>query len=956
MVISVRSGTVDHHKRPHEKLQYNTPVARLISILFLLVFSTLLPLAPPAVPAPCPNLRILTLEAGSVQHSLIPYVDILEDPTGRLTIHDVASQPLQERFRALTEYSTNLGYSHANIWLRFTLDGLEPATLSEQQDRWILHNGWRFFSRFSLFIPQSAKTNAGIIDWKEIDAGAEAYWNRYGKSGIPMEISLPSMPGPVTLYLCTRTWGITLLDLSVTTQRYIEESRIRNLTLQAVFMFGIFLILLFNLFLFLSMRAWLHAWYLFYVLFFALCVFRANGPPIPWLHGISPEMDHRLILVTGGLALVSFIQMNRIGSRLAQFSPWIDRMLAAASWFLLPAVICSLFMAFAVVECVLIILGFISVLILFSAWSRQIVLGRKAGWRALVGFAPLMTCSSVYFLSYLGMIPVTTTTALKMLQAGMAIEAILLGLSTFYGHTIIREKNKIAENRLQVLFNTVSDWVFAHDEGGRFLSVNPAIVRGLGLPEDRILATHIYDYLPGPYRQLFFEDYLPAVMKNGHRSGMMVMNRQDGGREYLEYRVVYGKEDRGPGVISGIGHIVTGKILADKDIRHLQKQLLQSQKMEAIGTLTSGITHDFNNLLQSIIAPLAIIRKQGYYCPSQERFLTIMEKASERGTALIRQLMAFGRKLNGEFKPTDLIALTHETVGILRETVSKLITIQFHSNCEKCMINGDPGQIQQVLMNLGVNARDAMPDGGLLRFEVLSPEADQEPAYPEKQLGEYAVVRVSDTGTGMTPEILAKIFEPFFTTKTKGRGTGLGLAMVYTIVKDHGGQITCESSPGKGTCFTLQFNRLPEENADEPNWEETDIQPLSRHEHVVLFADDEDYIREVLREVLLMAGSVVLEAADGLEAMEIFKAHRQKIDLVILDLNMPVMGGKECLREIREMGSTVNILISTGSSDMMDDIDPAQLQSVWVITKPYTPAELMKRIKTLPQDCDSTVI
>ncbi|MFH1153945.1 MAG: 7TM diverse intracellular signaling domain-containing protein [Pseudomonadota bacterium] len=897
-------------------------------------------------PLPAPGTEVSTLHIQTIHPGffcLSPYVEILEDPSNTLTIEDVSSLAMSGNFKSFPGHNGNLGYKDSALWVRFTIALDESPEHVNSHGGWILENRWRFLSQFSLFVPDG-QDHGHKVRWQRTEDGADHQWKAIGMSGLPLAVMLPGSAWPSTFYLCVKSWGTIVLDLRIRTYENFVSCQNTHRAWQYIFVGIITALILYNLLLSVSLRYPGLFYYIVWIFFMAMSMFRANGPPIPYFSQIPPEMDDRLIQLSAGIAHLFFIQFTRFFLNLKNTMPRLDRILAIAALFYFPVIIGTLVLKFPIIEFTLTTLSFaVAIITTLASFSLMLTGYAVARW-FFMAFATIITCWIIYVLGYYELAPVNMTSAMLGIQAGSAMEAILLSMCMAQYIHGIQKQNELIKKRFQNLFDTISDYVFTHDLEGRILNANPAVCLGLGVKESEIIGHFFQEFMHPDYQKLFTGEYLPETITKGRRTGMMILKDFQGNRQYLEYRVTLARDENQTAIINGTGHLVTERILAQKEVRVLQSQLVHAQKMEAIGTLTSGISHDFNNLLQSIIAPLAIIRKRKLLSQEANRYLDIIDKASQRGAALVRQLMTFGRKRTGDFQIADLKEIVNETVAILKETLSKLITLTVKSPEKVHPILGDPGQIQQMLLNLSVNAKDAMPDGGSITFEILQSTGNT-PGIPMGSMhGNPVILRVSDTGIGMSPETAEKIFEPFFTTKEKGKGTGLGLSMVYSIVQAHRGVITCDSAPDKGAIFTVYF---PQAETDISREAETAYLPqhISGSGISVLIVEDEAYIRDIMKEMLLMYEFTVYEAIHGKEALDIFETHQKDINLVILDLNMPVMGGLECIRKIRATGSDVKIIITTGSFDLVDSKKLDDLNANNMMIKPYSPDEMLQKVK-----------
>lgn len=403
---------------------------------------------------------------------------------------------------------------------------------------------------------------------------------------------------------------------------------------------------------------------------------------------------------------------------------------------------------------------------------------------------------------------------------------------------------------------------------------------------------------------------------------------------------------------------VTERREAERDLIESEARAQQSQKLEAIGTLTGGVAHDFNNLLTAILGYTQLsIRRLKPDDPLRENLVTI-EKAGTRGAELTQKLLAFSRRQRLDRRVINLNDSIGEILKLLERVIGENIKVTFTAIDDLNAVYADPAQIEQVIMNLSLNARDAMPKGGRLVIETRNVELDEFYCrqYPNCVPGTYAQILVSDTGTGMDAEIVGRVFEPFFTTKDVDKGTGLGLSMVYGIVKQHGGHLSVYSEPGRGTTFKV-FLPVSGIGAEK---DARVVQPsLLGGTETILVAEDEEALRNLSMEVLTALGYKVLSAENGEEAVKLFAAHRNEIDLLLFDVVMPVTGGPEAYQKIREIGGgKVPLIFMTGySSEVIDNPyvkqNPAfDLGGVRVFQKPYTLDALGRIVRDVLDDSD----
>jgi PAS domain S-box-containing protein len=497
-----------------------------------------------------------------------------------------------------------------------------------------------------------------------------------------------------------------------------------------------------------------------------------------------------------------------------------------------------------------------------------------------------------------------------------------------------------SERRYRQLFHRNPQPMWVYDlETLAFLDVNEAAVRGYGYSREEFLAMTIKEIRPPEDVPDLIADVLRA--KQGFRnSGIWRHLRKDGGVISVEitmHRFDFGGKD----AELVLSHDVTARVRADQEKEALEAQLRQAQKMEAIGTLAGGIAHDFNNILTAIVGYATLLKmKLGEDSHYVERILA----ASERAATLTRSLLAYSRKQVSKPRPIDLSKTVHGVAALLRGLIPESIELEVALAEGELTVMADPGQIDQVLMNLATNARDAMPEGGRLRIASermeLGPEFAKAHGYGKP--GSYAALTVSDTGCGMERATCERIFEPFFTTKEVGKGTGLGLSMAYGIVKQHSGYINVDSVPGNGTTFTIY---LPiTDQAAVP------IQPVApfltiKGRETILLIEDDPEIRTPLKELLELEGYSVREAVDGEDGVRRFRQWQDAIQLVILDVVMPKKNGRAVYEEILKLRPGAKALFISGYTDEILTGKAALPADFTLISKPIRIHKLLEAMR-----------
>ncbi len=389
---------------------------------------------------------------------------------------------------------------------------------------------------------------------------------------------------------------------------------------------------------------------------------------------------------------------------------------------------------------------------------------------------------------------------------------------------------------------------------------------------------------------------------------------------------------------------------AEEERRSLRAQLLQAQKMEALGTLAGGIAHDFNNILTIMKRNMEIALLNEHNGDEWHRALEAAEEASKTGSRLIQRLLQFGRPAKTGLAVIRLSQVVQETLAFLRAIIPASIEVKEFIEPSPCSIKAEPSTVSLIITNLCINARDAMPRGGTLAVETSLASIDENfcKEHPEAHPGEFCVLKVSDTGMGIPCTILDRIFDPFFTTKAEGKGTGLGLSMVYSTVKSMGGWLQCMSSEGKGTEFTLYFPQASGTPRDMDTGSCSGVSEKAAEPQkspgTVLFADDKEILLLFGRKVLEENGFSVLTARDGEEALSLFRKRDKEISVAILDLEMPKMGGIQVMEEIKKISPRMPVIfISSHPYDNIRELSGGKVSSL--LSKDYSPQDILELIR-----------
>ena len=497
---------------------------------------------------------------------------------------------------------------------------------------------------------------------------------------------------------------------------------------------------------------------------------------------------------------------------------------------------------------------------------------------------------------------------------------------------------KESEQNYRALFEESKDVIYISTPEGKFLDINPAGIELFRYPskEEFLQIDIAHDLYISPVDR---EKFQQVLTRQGYvKDYEVVFRRKDGEHvTVLLTTTIVRDEHREIVAYRGIMKDITER-------KKLEEQLLQSQKMEAIGQLAGGIAHDFNNILTAIIGFATLLKTETSKDDTLRAYVTPILNSAERAANLTQALLAFSRRQIISPKPVDLNEIIQGMERLLSRVIGEDIELSTVLTDRDLIVMADSGQIEQVLMNLATNSRDAMPDGGKLTISTKLVEFDTDAikAHGFGRLGTYALVSVEDTGHGMDEKTRERIFEPFFTTKDVGKGTGLGLSMVYGIIRQHDGYINLHSEQGRGAIFNIYLPLIKSE-VEETNIEEPLV--LRGGAETVLVAEDDEPVRELIKEVLSSHGYEVIEAGDGEEAVSRFKENKDNIQLLILDVIMPKKNGKEAYNEIKEIKPDVKTIFTSGYN--VDIINKKGIldEGLEFILKPISPDGLLKKVR-----------
>ncbi|MBZ5696521.1 MAG: PAS domain S-box protein [Acidobacteriia bacterium] len=533
---------------------------------------------------------------------------------------------------------------------------------------------------------------------------------------------------------------------------------------------------------------------------------------------------------------------------------------------------------------------------------------------------------------------------LSVIVRGLVGLVLLFDVYTIYQQVqIYRIRHQLVqrEELFRLISENAADMIAVVSTSGQRLYNSPAYGRVLGYSTEELQSTSSFEQVHPDDRKLVEEAAAEARSGGGGRTIQYRMRHKDG-----SWRVI---ESRSSAILDAQGK-VSNLVIVNRDVserRQLEEQFRQAQKMEAVGRLSGGVAHDFNNLLGVIIGYAEFLQERLEPENALRGSADEILKAGKRAASLTRQLLAFSRQQVLDPKIVDLNAAVSDIEKMLRRLISEDIELTTLLSPNLGRVKADQGQLEQVLMNLVVNARDAMPSGGKLVIETENMFMDEKfvRRYPYPvQPGPYISLTVTDNGIGMDAETKARAFEPFFTTKEKGKGTGLGLSTVYGVVKQSGGYIDIYSSPGAGTTFKIYLPRVGDEaiKSEKPS---NGAASSFEGKETILLAEDETSLRTLTRTTLELCGYKVLEAKDGVEALEVSERHAGPIELLLTDIVMPGMGGRPLAQELTRRRPEIRVVYMSGyTGQAVGAQGPVEPGSDF-LPKPFTREALTRKIR-----------
>ncbi len=518
----------------------------------------------------------------------------------------------------------------------------------------------------------------------------------------------------------------------------------------------------------------------------------------------------------------------------------------------------------------------------------------------------------------------------------------------------VEEQLRASESFLRQVIDAVPAHIFVKDREGKYLLLNKLLAENLGIATEALIGNKIFDLFDDSKMQLeeidkfLADDYEIIETRQSKFIPEEPLTLPDGTKFWLQTTKIPLTLKGNPNCVLGISIDITARKNAEEALRQSEENFRQSQKMEAVGKLAGGIAHDFNNLLTAIIGYSEMLKMKGSLDTDSGYNVDEIIKAADRSANLTQQLLAFSRKQIMKPKILDLNKLIAETEKMLRRLIGEDIEIVTKLASGLGRVKADPGQIEQVIMNLAVNARDAMPEGGRLIVGTQNVYLDE--SYCEEhvgaEVGDYVMIAVSDTGHGIDEEAKERIFEPFFTTKEKGKGTGLGLSTAYGIVKQSGGYIWVYSEVNHGTTFKVYLPRV--EKSGEESGDGVEKIEAGRGVETVLMVEDEEAVRKMICDVLRHFGYEVIESRSAKEAISEVKGRGGgEIDFLVTDVIMPEMGGRELAERLLKEDPGMHVLYISGYTDEAIVHHGVLDEEIHFLQKPFSPQTLAKRVRDI---------
>lgn len=863
-----------------------------------------------------------------------PYVEILEDKEGSFTIDQVVTLKLKNKFSPNQKRIPNFGFTKSTYWINFSV-----SNQSRRQSPVILEVGYPNFHYVDYYL---FSQDGQLIQSKKTGNLRKLKNRDYIFPKIVFLMMLPPKSSEFTVYMRFQNQAAMILPLKIySITSFMTYSQTEYL-IYGLF-FGILLIMAgYSLYLFYSLNDNSY-------LFFGLCIisiilFALAYTGIGFIHlwPGAEAFNYYAVPIANILVLLVFLKFTSVFLQLKYQLPLLNRIFNGL---------------FIITGILLILVAFIDyhyliIPIVYLSSASFIIMLLSGIFFWYQGYTPAR--SYVFSLTIFLLVGIiSSVTKLGFFSGNLFNDTIylfgiilfVLFLSKALGDRINLLKSEITtayqklnktEQKYYQIFENIQDVYFESSLEGKILEISPSINQISKYKRTELIGKEISDFYAESGQR---KQFINKITSQGIISDFeFSLKDKDNSIHNVSTNAKILKDSNGnPLKIVGSLRDITEK-------KSLEKQLLQAQKMDAIGHLAGGIAHDFNNLLIVIIGYSEMLLEKKYTKALLDDLKQIHD-AGIKAKRLVAQLLAFSRKQVMQPEVLNLNDLITDYNVMLKRLLGENIEIITVFQSDLGMINIDPGQVEQIIMNITVNARDAMPFGGTITIETKNVQLDKEfiNNYPERLPGAYVMVAISDTGIGMDEETCNHIFEPFFTTKGRDKGTGLGLSTVYGIVKQNNGCINVYSELHKGTTFKIYFPRIGEKEKKE-TISSDNLSNLQGSE-TILLVEDESSVRELTRKILIKFGYNILSADNGKEALEVYQNHKGSIDLLLTDVIMPVMSGRELTNKLLKQQPELKVLYFSGYTDNSIVHHGVLEPGVEFIQKPFSHIELARKIR-----------
>ncbi len=900
------------------------PIGVIISVLLLLAPGRILA-APP-----------IFIDGTQKKYPLGMHLDLIEDADKKLTFEDIRSDQFSSRWKASHVNAPNFGYTASAFWVRFTIKNSSP------QADYYLEAAFPYLDRVDIYIPASGKYiqktsgdhfpfHTREIQYRNfvfpipIPKGEQTYYMRFDS------ILGDNLILPITLWTCTG----------------FAEMVNFGQTVIGIYYGCMFLMLIYSLFFFVTLREKNYLYHIWAILGFVLFQACEDGLATEYLWPDNFWLTNYSSFFIAMFGVMGMLQFTRTFLNTPQLMPKLDKLIIGLLYTHIIYPVILLFVILlqptlpAIVPTIIPVLATCTfVLFLVSGLICLKKNFRPAGYFLMADTA-LLSGLVLVMLRITGVLPVVLLTQYGA-QMGSVLCIMLLLLGLVDKINITKQEREEYLHKIYSLINSSRDLIFLKDTNLCYQIANREHEAVFHVKVDDIIGKTDHDFMPEAEAVKCLKSDMEAL-----HSGYVSAEERIADRNFhvVKHKVLDAKNN-----IQGIAAVIrdiTDQKKIESEKRELNERLQQAQRLESIGTLAGGIAHDFNNILYAAIGFTELAYDEVPKGSEAAQCLQNVMVSHKRGVDLINQILTFSRQYKQDPRPIRLQPVIKEALNLIRKIIPTNIEIRQNINEECGLIMADVTQILQVVMNLCTNAYHAMQvKGGVItiRLENAKVGMNQNDTGIALAPGDYIQLEVSDTGKGMEPAVLNRIFEPFFTTKDVGKGTGLGLAMVHGIVKEYGGVIHVESRPDQGTAFHLFFPVCSLEEKEEISKDEAQDRKGAER---ILFVDDDEMIVRFVEKSLGSRGYHIQAHADGVKALEAFRADPLHYDLVVTDMNMPSMTGLELAEKILEIRPAMPVILCTGFSEAISREKVRAKGIAELLHKPLITKDLLSAIRNL---------